>query len=85
MRWLTILPLLFLSACLGNAMQDAMSRPSPKSHSSPSAGSIVAIALRESRMFGQNIADPEADAVALSNPNANPVFGNVSANTGGWV
>jgi hypothetical protein len=73
MRWLTILPLLFLSACLGNAMQDAHVPPFAKKPFEPfSREAVVAIALREWRLIGQNIADPEADAVRTVKPEREP-------------
>lgn len=69
MRWLSLLPLLFLSACLGSPMQDAHVPPFAKvPYEAFSREAVVAIALREWRLFGQNVADPEADATRVIKP-----------------
>jgi hypothetical protein len=69
MRWLPILPLLLLSACLGRPMSDAHVPPFAKVPYEPfSREAVVAIALREWRLFGQNVADPEADATRVVKP-----------------
>jgi hypothetical protein len=69
MRWLPFLPLLLLSACLGSPMQDAHVPPFAKVPFEPfSREAVVAIAMREWRLFGENIADPEADATRISKP-----------------
>lgn len=62
-RWLPILPLPLLAACLGKPMSDAHVPPFAKAPYEPfSRPAVVAIALREWRLFGQNVADPDADA-----------------------
>jgi hypothetical protein len=69
MRWLPIMPLLLLSACLGRPMSDAHVPPFAKVPYEPfSREAIIAIALREWRLFGQNVADPEADATRVVKP-----------------
>ncbi len=69
MRCLPILPLLLLSACLGRPMSDAHVPPFAKIPYEPfSREAVVAIALREWRLFGQNVADPEADATRVVKP-----------------
>jgi hypothetical protein len=69
MRWLPILPLFLLAACMGKPMPDAHVPPFAKVPYEPfSRQAVVAIALREWRLFGQNIADPEADATRVLKP-----------------
>jgi Uncharacterized protein conserved in bacteria (DUF2272) len=69
MRWLAILPLLLLSACLGGTMQDANVPPFAKVPFEPfSRSAVVALTLREWRLFGQNVANPEADATRVIKP-----------------
>ena len=69
MRWFTIVPILLLSACLGNPMPDAHVPPFAKvPFEKFSREAVVAIALREWRLFGQNIADPVADATRTIKP-----------------
>jgi hypothetical protein len=69
MRWLTILLLLLLAACKGSPMSDAHVPPFAKVPYEPfSRASVVAIALREWRLFGQNVADPESDADRVIKP-----------------
>ena len=69
MRWLPILPLLLLAACLGGKMPDAYVPPFAKVPYEPfTREAVVAIALREWRLFGQTIADPEADATRVIKP-----------------
>jgi hypothetical protein len=69
MRWLPILPLLLLSACLGYPMPDAHVPPFAKIPYEPfSREAVVAIAMREWRLFGQNVADPEAGATRVIKP-----------------
>jgi Uncharacterized protein conserved in bacteria (DUF2272) len=69
MRWLPILPLLLLSACLGGKMPDAHVPPFAKvPYERFSRAAVVAIAMREWRLFGQNVADPDADATRLIKP-----------------
>ena len=69
MHWLPLLPLLFLSACLGRPMSDAHVPPFAKVPYEPfSRQAVVAIAMREWRLFGQNVADPEADATRVVKP-----------------
>ncbi|MGD0104776.1 MAG: DUF2272 domain-containing protein [Rhodopila sp.] len=66
MRWLPILPLLLLAACLEGPMPDAHVPPFAKVPYEPfTREAVVAIALREWRLFGQNIADPDADATRV--------------------
>ena len=63
MRWLPTLPVFLLAACMGNPMPDAHVPPFAKVPYEPfSRDAVVAIALREWRLFGQNVADPQADA-----------------------
>jgi hypothetical protein len=69
MRWLSLLPLLLLSACLGGPVPDAHVPPFAKTPYQPfSRQAVVAIALREWRLFGQNVADPAADATRVIKP-----------------
>jgi hypothetical protein len=69
MRWLPILPLFLLAACIGNPMPDAHVPPFAKIPYQPfSREAVVAIALREWRLFGQNVADPDADASRVIKP-----------------
>jgi uncharacterized protein DUF2272 len=69
MRWLIILPLFLLAACLGSPMPDAHIPPFAKVPFAPfSREAVVAVALREWRLFGQNIADPDADATRVIKP-----------------
>lgn len=69
MRWLPILTLFLLAACIGNPMPDAHVPPFAKVPYEPlTRQAVVAIALREWRLFGQNVADPEADATRVVKP-----------------
>jgi hypothetical protein len=69
MRWLLILPLFLLAACMGSPMPDAHVPPFAKVPYEPfSREAVVAIALREWRLFGQNVADPAADATRTIKP-----------------
>jgi hypothetical protein len=69
MRWLPILPLLLLAACMENPMPDAHVPPFAKVPYQPiTRDAVVAIALREWRLFGQNVADPEADTARTIKP-----------------
>jgi hypothetical protein len=69
MRWLLILPLFVLAACMGNPMPDAHVPPFAKvPYDSFSRDAVVAIALREWRLFGQNVADLDADASRVIKP-----------------
>ena len=69
MRWLSFLPLLLFSACLGGKMQDAHVPPFAKVPFAPfSREAVVAVALREWRLFGENVADPEAEATRVVKP-----------------
>jgi hypothetical protein len=69
MRWLLILPLFLLTACLGKPMPDAYAPPFAKVPYEPfSRQAVVAIALREWRLFGQHVADPDADATRVVKP-----------------
>ena len=73
MRWLPLLPFLLLAACTGKPMPDAHVPPFAKVPYQPfSRAAVVAIALREWRLFGQNIADPEADATRVIKPEREP-------------
>ena len=69
MRWSLILSPLLLAACMGSPMPDAHIPPfakRPYEHFSRRA--VVALALREWRLFGQNVADPTADADRVIKP-----------------
>jgi hypothetical protein len=69
MRWLPTLPLLFLSACLGDTMPDAHVPPFAKiPFQSFSRQAVVAVALREWRLFGQSIANPDTEATRVIKP-----------------
>jgi hypothetical protein len=69
MRWPPILPLFLLTACTGSPMPDAHVPPFAKVPYEPfSREAVVAIALREWRLFGQRIADPEAEATRVIKP-----------------
>lgn len=69
MRWSPFLPLLLLAACMRGPMPDAHVPPFAKVPFEPlSRGAVVAIALREWRLFGQNVADPQADATRTIKP-----------------
>jgi hypothetical protein len=69
MRWLPTLPLLFLSACLGGTMPDAHVPPFARvPFQSFSRQAVVAVALREWRLFGQNTASPDAEATRVIKP-----------------
>jgi hypothetical protein len=69
MRWLPILPLFLLSACMGSPMQDAHVPPFAKVPYEPfSREAVVAIALREWRLFGQNVSDPAGEATRVVKP-----------------
>jgi hypothetical protein len=69
MRWLSFLPLFLLAACLGSPMHDAHIPPFAKRPYEPfSREAVVAVALREWRLFGQTIADPDAEATRVIKP-----------------
>src|SRR5271156_6828035 len=69
MRLLPVLPLLLLCACLGGKMPDAHVPPFAKVPFEPfSREAVVAIAMREWRLFGQNVADPDAEATRVIKP-----------------
>jgi hypothetical protein len=69
MRWLPILPLFLLAACMGAPMQDAHVPPFAKvPYQQFSRAAVVAIALREWRLFGQNVADPAAEPTRVIKP-----------------
>ena len=73
MRWLPILSLILLTACMGSSMQDAHIPPFARVPYEPfSRETVVAIARREWRLFGQNIADAEADATRVIKPEREP-------------
>jgi hypothetical protein len=58
---LSVLPLLLLASCIGRSMSDAHVPPFAKVPFEPlSRAAVVAITLREWRLFGQHVADPEA-------------------------
>ena len=66
MRWLPTLPLFLFSACMGNPMPDAHVPPFAKApYETFTRAAVVAVALREWRLFGQNLADPETDATRI--------------------
>jgi hypothetical protein len=69
MRWLLVLPLLAATACTTPQLKDAHVPPFAKVPYEPfSRAAVVAIALREWRLFGQPIADPVADATRTIKP-----------------
>jgi hypothetical protein len=73
MRRLPILPLFLLAACTRGPMPDAHVPPFAKLPFEPlSRQAVVAIALREWRLFGQNVADPSADAIRTIKPEREP-------------
>jgi Uncharacterized protein conserved in bacteria (DUF2272) len=60
---------LFLAACIGRPMPDAHVPPFATVPYEPfSRAAVVAIALREWRLFGQNMADPAAEASRTVKP-----------------
>src|ERR1700733_15115951 len=62
LRWLSVWPSFLLAACIGRPMPDAYVPPFAKvPFESFSRAAVVAIALREWRLFGQRMADPEAE------------------------
>jgi hypothetical protein len=64
-----MLVLVLLAACMGTSMPDAHVPPFARIPYQPfSREAVVAIALREWRLFGQNVADPEADAARVIKP-----------------
>jgi hypothetical protein len=64
-----VAPLFLLTACMGKPMPDAYVPPFAKLPFEPfSRGAVVAVALREWRLFGQTIADPEAEATRIIKP-----------------
>lgn len=69
MRWLPIALLLSLGACMGGWMPDAHVPPFAKApFETFSREAVVAIALREWRLFGQNVADADPDASRVTKP-----------------
>jgi hypothetical protein len=69
MRWFAILSLLFLSACFGGKMPDAHVPPFASVPFEPfSRQAVVAVALREWRLFGQNVANPDAEPTRVIKP-----------------
>jgi hypothetical protein len=69
MRWLPIPFLFLLAACSGGPMQDAHVPPFAKVPYEPfSRQAVVAIALREWRLFGQNVANPDGEATRVIKP-----------------
>src|SRR6201995_976988 len=69
MRQIASMPLVLLSACLGRPMYGAHVPPFAKVAYEPfSREAVGAIAMREWRLFGQNVADPEADAARMVKP-----------------
>jgi hypothetical protein len=69
MRWLPILTLFLLAACSGGPMQDAHVPPFAKVPYEPfSRQAVVAVALREWRLFGQTVADPDGEATRVIKP-----------------
>jgi hypothetical protein len=69
MRWSSIVLFLPLAACMGRPMPDLQIPPFAKVPYEPlSRAAVVAIALREWRLFGQPIADPIADAARVIKP-----------------
>jgi hypothetical protein len=73
MRWLPFLPLPLLAACMGNPMPDAHVPPFARVPYQPfSRDAVVAIALREWRLFGQNVAGPDAEPMRTIKPEREP-------------
>ena len=69
MRWLSILPLFLLAACMGSPMPDAHVPPFAKIPYEPfNRQAVVAIALREWRLFGQTVANPAGEATRVIKP-----------------
>jgi hypothetical protein len=69
MRWLPILLLFLSGACTRSPMPDAHVPPFAKIPYQPfSREAVIAVALREWRLFGQNIADPETAATRVIKP-----------------
>ena len=69
MRWSLTLPLLLLAACMRGPMPDTHVPPFAKvPYAAFSRQAVVAIALREWRLFGQHVANPEADATRTLKP-----------------
>lgn len=67
-----LLPLV-LTACIGRPMPDAHVPPFARAPFHPiSRDAVLAIAWREWRLFGQNVADPERDAVRVVKPEREP-------------
>ena len=68
-RRLILPPILLLAACMGKPMPDAHVPPFAKVPFEPVARqAVVAVALREWRLFGEHVADPEADAARTVKP-----------------
>ncbi len=64
-----LLPMLLLAACTGRPMPDAHVPPFAKIPFEPfSRQAVVAITLREWRLFGQTVADPEGEATRTIKP-----------------
>lgn len=73
LRSLAIPPLIVLGACMGNPMSDAHIPPFAKTpYEAFSRQGVVSIALREWRLFGQNLADPDGEASRTVKPEREP-------------
>lgn len=71
--WLILPCFLALTACNGPAMPDAHIPPFAAKPFQPfSRDAVVAIALREWRLFGRHVADPNADAARTIKPEREP-------------
>jgi hypothetical protein len=69
MRWPVFVFVFVLAGCAGKPMPDAHVPTFAKVPFEPfSRAAVVAIALREWRLFGQTVADPAADAVRTVKP-----------------
>ena len=69
MRWLPTVPLLLLAACVRSPMSDAHVPPFAKlPYETFSRQAVVAVALREWRLFGQNLANPEQEVTRVIKP-----------------
>jgi hypothetical protein len=72
-HWLAILLPLLLPACMEAPMPDAHVPPFAKvPFEAFSRDAVVAIALREWRLFGQTLADPEGEAMRVIKPEREP-------------
>jgi hypothetical protein len=69
LRWMSLPPLFLLTACMGRPMPDAHVPPFAKiPFEIFSREAVVAVALREWRLFGRKVADPDVNAVRIVKP-----------------